>query len=77
MLFEQSESPRFCWSALPRMLMKTVADFRSPATSTSLTVTRPASPTGEFLADRLADGALQQFATRWIRREGMYLDVNR
>ena len=33
--------PRFCWSALPRMLMKTMADFRSPATSTSLTEIRP------------------------------------
>src|SRR5262249_34341334 len=42
----RSTKPVFCCSWPPRMLMKTTADFRSPPTSTSLTVTRPAWSTG-------------------------------
>ena len=57
-----SENPRFCWSGLPRMLMKTTAECRSPATSTSLTVIRPASLT--WNSRRMASPicALEQFA---------------
>ena len=42
--------------------MNTMAECRSPATSTSLTVIRPGFADVEFAADDFADLALQQFA---------------
>src|ERR1039458_9680827 len=66
-----SEIPRFCWSALPRMLIKTTADCRSPATSTSLTVMSPASLTSN---SRRMTSPISRFSnsrTRWSLREGI------
>ena len=52
---------RFRCSALPTMPTKTVADFRSPDSPTSLTVISPAT-SGDFAADHFADLAFQKFA---------------
>src|SRR6185369_1333766 len=70
--FANSPSPRFCCSALPRMLIKTTAECRSPVTSTSLTVTRPASLTGN---SRRITSPISRFSnsrTRWSLREGIW-----
>src|SRR5690348_3712775 len=63
--------PRFCWSAVPRMLMKTAAECRSPSTSTSLTVTRPASLTVNSRRITSPIWRFKSSRTRWSRREGI------
>src|SRR5213594_1230072 len=66
-----SSKPVFCCSWPPRMLMKTTADLRSPPTSTSLTVTRPAWSTG--ISRRMASpiSRFRSSRTRSRRWEGM------
>src|SRR5258708_25185847 len=63
--------PRFCWSALPRMLMNTAAVFKSPDTSTSLTVTTPASLTGNSWRIASPMARFNNSRTRWSLREGI------
>ncbi len=68
--------PRFCCSGEPRMLMKTRAECRSPATSTSLTVTSPTSLTGNSRRIASPISRLSNSRTRCIRREAIAQHTN-
>ncbi len=57
--------------------MKTMADFTSPATSTSLTEIRAGFVDVKFAADGLADLLLEQFADALDSEAGHVLSLNR
>src|ERR1051326_7243880 len=58
-----------CCSGVPMMPTNTVADWRSPATPTSLTVIRPASPAGISRRITSPISRLRSSRTRWCRRD--------
>ena len=57
-----SVKPRFCWSALPRMLMNTVAELQVAGHVHVVDRDQAGFADRNFAADGFADLALQQFA---------------
>jgi len=64
MLVEELK-PRFCWSGLPRMLMKTVADLRFAGHVHVVDRDQAGFADVKFAADGLADSRFKSSRTRW------------